>query len=64
MVGRPSPLDFNTMVCDGMIQNFPVTPEHLKVSNSVFGPDIRSIRGKTVRLKPDPFMTDYVAVPS
>ena len=52
------------MVSGGMIWNFPVTPVNLKVSNTVFGPDAGSIRGKAVRRKPDPVMKDYVMVPS
>ena len=64
MVGIPSPRDFKTMLRGGMIRNCPITPEHLKVANSVFGPNVGSISVKTVRRKPDPFMTDYVDVSS
>jgi hypothetical protein len=35
------------------------------VSNprAIFGPDLTSVRGKTVRKKPAPVVGDYVAVP-
>ena len=63
MVVRPSPQDSDIMIRGGMICNYPVTPAHLKVDNSVFGPNRDSICGNTVRRKPDSVMTDYVAVP-
>jgi hypothetical protein len=63
MVGNPSKKDFKGMVSSHLITNCPIT--HTNVTNAcqIFGPDLASIRGKTVRQVPEPVVADYVAVP-
>jgi hypothetical protein len=62
MVGYPSPADFTNMVCANMIPNCPVTPTDITTSNKIFSPDVASLKGKTVRNKPAPVLTDYVEI--
>ena len=63
MVGYPSYKDFNNMVRAGMIPNRPVTLEEIKNVHAIFGPDVPSLKGKTVRLKPKPVVSNCVNTP-
>ena len=49
---------FENMVRSNMIGNCYVTFSDVKNAKLVFGPDITSINGKSVRHKPDRFVTD------
>ena len=51
------------MVCSNMIVNCPVTFSDVKNARLIFGPDITSLKGKSVRLNPDSVVTDYVEIP-
>jgi hypothetical protein len=64
LVGYPSPKDFMNMVRSNMITNFPVSPIDITNSNKIFGPDIATLKGKTVRRTPEGLITEYVEVPS
>jgi hypothetical protein len=63
MLGNPSEKDFKGMVSGNMIKNCPVTTTDITNARVIFGPDLASIRGKTVRRTPAPVVADYVAVP-
>ena len=51
------------MVRSNMIVNCPVTFSDVKNAKLIFGPDITSLKVKSVRHKPDSFVTDYVEIP-
>ena len=51
------------MVRSNMIVNFPVTFEDVKNAKLIFGPDITSLKGKSVRRKPSSVVTDYIETP-
>jgi hypothetical protein len=63
LVGYPSPRDFKNMISSDMIRNCPVTPSDVANTNKIFGPDLTTLKGKTVRQTPPPVMTDYVQIP-
>jgi hypothetical protein len=63
LVGYPPPRDFKNMVRSNMIKNCNVTPIDIDNAYTLFGDDIASLRGKTVRTTPDPVMADYVEIP-
>ncbi len=63
MLGNPSEKDFKGMVSNNLIANCPVTSSDVTNTRSIFGPDLPSLRGKTVRRAPAPVIGDYVAVP-
>ena len=63
MVGTPSPRDFQGMVRHNLLKDCPVTPEDVENANTIFGPDLATIRGKTVRNSPERVVTDYVEIP-
>ncbi len=46
-----------------MIANCPVTTSDVSNACAIFGPDLASVRGKTVRWAPAPVVAEYVAVP-
>ena len=63
MIATPSTRDFNALVRLNMIPDCPITPENIKHADSLFGPDLATVRGKTVRRKPTRVVTDYVDIP-
>jgi hypothetical protein len=63
LIGNPSKKDFKGMVSNHLIPNCPVTYAAITNARKIFGPDLASIRGKTVQWVPEPVMADYVAVP-
>ena len=46
-----------------MIVNFPVTISDVKNAKLIFGPDITSLKGKSVSRKPARVIMDYVEIP-
>jgi hypothetical protein len=63
MVGNPSEKDYKGVVSNHLISNCPVTHPNITNARAIFGPDLPSVRGKTVQQTPAPVVTDYVAVP-
>jgi hypothetical protein len=63
MMGNPSEGDYKGMVSHNLIPNCPVTCSDITNAKAIFGPDLPSVRGKTVRRTPTPVVADYVAVP-
>lgn len=48
MVSEPSNEDYEGMVCEKMIKNFPVDNNDIKIAHIIFGPDFAGLRGRTV----------------
>ncbi len=63
MIATPSTRDFNALVRLNMITDCPITTENIKHADTLFGPDLATVRGKTVRRKPTRVVTDYVDIP-
>ncbi len=63
MLGNPSKRDFQGMVSGNIIPNCPITWSNISSKGKIFGPDLASMRGKTVRWMLAPVVADYVAVP-
>ena len=63
MMGNPSEKDYKTMVSNNLIPECPITSTDITNARAIFGPDLPSVRGKTVRMTPAPGVADYVAVP-
>jgi len=51
MIATPSTRDFNALVRLNMRPGCPIRPENIKHADTLFGPDLATIRGKTVRRK-------------
>eukprot|EP00978_Attheya_sp_CCMP212_P042095 scaffold250959_cov49-Attheya_sp.AAC.1 len=52
-IGRPSTRDYLRIVEKNLLPNCPVTREDIKIAEAIFGPDVGSLKGKTVRRTPD-----------
>ncbi len=63
MVATPSPCNFEGMVRLNMLKDCPVTNDDIKNANKIFGTDLATIRGKTVRRRPKRVIMDYVNIP-
>jgi hypothetical protein len=48
MIGNPNKKDYKGMVSVKLITNCPVTKTNISNTRAMFGPDLASIRGKTV----------------
>ncbi len=48
MLGNPSKKDFKGMISSNIIPNCPTTHSNVTNAQKIFGPDLASIRGKTV----------------
>ena len=59
----PLERDLENMLRSNMIINFPVTFSNVKNAKLIFGPDITSLKGKSVRRKPASVVADYVDIP-
>ena len=46
-----------------LIRNNPVTKEDINITMKVYGPDIRALKGKTVRKKYPQVKRDYIKLP-
>ena len=63
MIATPSTRDFNALVRLNMIPDCPITTDNIKHADTLFGLDLATSRGKTVRHKPTCVVTDYVDIP-
>jgi hypothetical protein len=63
MIGNPSEGDYKGLVSSNMISNCPIAPVDITNARVIFGPDLATVRGKTVRQTPAPVVADHVAVP-
>jgi hypothetical protein len=61
LIGNPSKKDFKGMASNHLIPNCPVTYANITNVQKIFGPDLASIRRKTVQWMPEPVVADYVA---
>jgi hypothetical protein len=59
----PSVKDFKAILRLNFIKNNPVTLDGIKIAESIFGPDIGSLKGKTTRRKPSAVVSDYIEIP-
>ena len=62
LMGLPSERDFGNMVHSNMIVNCPVNFDDVKNARLIFGPDVTSLKGKSVRRKRASIVTDYVEI--
>ena len=63
MVATLSPCDFEGMVCLNMLKDCPISNDDIANANKIFGMDLATIRGKTVRRCPKRVITDYLNIP-
>ena len=49
LLGNPSKKDYRGMVSSNMIENCPISTSDVSNARAIFGPDLPSVRGKTVQ---------------
>jgi hypothetical protein len=63
MIGHPSYTDFIAIVKNNLLPSINITVKDVEHAERIFGKELGSLQGKTVRSRPDPVITDYVEVP-
>ncbi len=53
MTGHPTDAQFLKLVRNNSIKNWQVKPDHITNAQSIFGPSIAGVRGRTTRQKPE-----------
>ena len=64
IIGRPSTRDFMNIVENNLLPNCPITRRDIVIAENIFGPDVGSLKGKTVRHSPVPVNPSLVDIPS
>jgi hypothetical protein len=64
MIGRPSTKTYINIVENNLLPNCPVTRDDIIAAEKIFGPDVGSLKGKTVRRTGEHVKHAAVAVPS
>ena len=60
IIGMPTVENFKMLLCMNAIQNCPVMVEDVKIAERIFGPDMSSLKSKSMRRKPKPVRKDLV----
>ena len=55
--------DYKDMVCSSMIMNCPRTTRYIDNDSTIFGRDVHTLKGKTVRKQPGTVVSNYVKIP-
>ena len=64
IIGHPSTRDFMKIIDNNLLPNFPLTRRDIIIAENMFGPDIGSLKGKTVCHASTPVDLSLVDVPS
>jgi len=62
-LGSPSVADLKTAVAMNAIANLPIKTADIDLAETIFGPDLGTLKGKTTRSKPPPVVKDNIEVP-
>ena len=62
-LGHPSARDMEYLVSNKSLSDMPFDLKALRDADTLFGPNIAAVRGKTVRQAPRHVATDFVAIP-
>jgi hypothetical protein len=63
IIGRPNTREFIRIVQDGLLPNCPITKDDILAAEYIFGPDLGSLKGKTVRKSQTPVRPGLVSFP-
>ena len=62
-MGAPTVKNFKGLIRMNIIKNCPVTVKDSKIAEKIFGPDISTLKGKSVSNKPKQVTRDIVDIP-
>ena len=63
-IGRPSTKTFLSIVDNNLLQNCPITRADIIAAERIFGPDVGSLKGKTVRKTPSTVKIHMADIPT
>ncbi len=63
IIGRPSTKTFLSIVDKNLLPNCPVTRADIIAAERIFGPDVGSLKGKTVRRASSAVQSEHTNVP-
>mmetsp|Transcript_2109 Transcript_2109/g.4550 ORF Transcript_2109/g.4550 Transcript_2109/m.4550 type:complete len:337 (+) Transcript_2109:1032-2042(+) len=63
LMGFPSEQDMIQMVRRGMVSKCPISVADIRAARDIFGPDVASLKGKTVRHRSPAVQLDFVEAP-
>ena len=63
VIGRPSTRDFICIVDNGMLPNSPINRTYIKAAKDIFGPEIGSLKGKSVCTAPGRVIPSLIPIP-
>ena len=64
IMGRILRRDLQNMMHSHTVKNCSITIEDITVANTIFGPDLGLLKGKTVIIPPSPMFKNYASVPA
>jgi Zinc knuckle len=64
IIGRPNTRQFMKIVDNNLLPNCPVTRRDIVAAEKIFGPDVGSLKGTTVRQSATPVATNYTDIPA
>ena len=63
MVGHPPIQDYKNIIKMNAMKNCTDTIEYIDIHEKIFGPNIYTLKGKTVQTKPKPVVNYYIDIP-
>ena len=63
IVGNPSTNDLKAIVSANQIANCPITVDDIDRAETIYGPSVPILKGKTTRRSPDRVVSDYLNIP-
>ena len=51
------------MIRQKIIHNYPVTFEYIEISEKIFGTDVYTLKGRTIRRRPIVVVDDFIEIP-
>jgi Zinc knuckle len=63
IIGRPSTRQYLSILNNNLLPDSPVTYHDVMAAENIFGPDVGSLKGKTVRQTPDAVKINYFPIP-
>ena len=64
IMGRPTPENLKALIKMNSIKDCPVQMEDVDTAVKIFGPDIGSLKGKSVRRQPPPVRDNVTQIPT
>jgi hypothetical protein len=62
-VGNPSTNDLKAIISSNQIANCPITVSDVDRAETIYGPSLPILKGKTVRRTPERVVSDYISIP-